>query len=69
MEEDISSAKANQETNTAGIALDQKKALDKLKAEYEDKLKKAEKKLEKLQKQVDDLMAKSGGQDEEIKDV
>ena len=69
LEEDLSAAKANTESNQAGVALEHKKALDKITADYEDKLKKAEKKLEKLQKQVDDLMGKSGGQDEEIKEL
>ena len=69
LEEDLSAANANTQSNTAGVALEHKKALDKITADYEDKLKKSEKKLEKLQKQVDDLMGKSGGQDEEIKEL
>ena len=48
MEEDLAAAQAAKDTNSAGKALEHKKELDKIKNDYEDKLKKMEKKLEKV---------------------
>ena len=69
LEEDLAGAQAAKDTNSAGKALEHKKELDKIKADYEDKLKKMEKKLEKVQKQFDDLQAKSGSQAQDLDDL
>jgi len=66
LEEELEKSKASEELLQKGSVLDQKKSLDKIKSDFEKDLKKAEQKIAKLTKQLEDLKTTSDDQKKEI---
>ena len=69
LEHELEAAKANGESSAAGAALDQKKKIEAIQAESEQKLKKNEAKLEKMAKQLEEMKSSSGDQANELAEM
>ena len=69
LEHELEAAKAKGESSAAGAALDQKKKIEAIQAESEQKLKKNEAKLEKMAKQLEEMKSSSGDQANELAEM
>ncbi len=69
LEHELEAAQAAGAANSAGAALEQKKKIDTIQSEADAKLKKQEAKLEKLQKQLDDIKTHDQEQAGEVSEL